>query len=89
MATKMRVTKRVRSTPPSIGKKPGRAAEMLKECASDIEFRIPTLEHKISVLRNNAHVMPEVQKMADAMEWEKGILTGRLVRIQEILAGAT
>jgi hypothetical protein len=78
--------KRARSTPPRPVEKPNPHVEMLKECASDIEYRIPTLEHKINVLRTNAHVMKDVDKMADAAEWEKNILVGRLERIKALLA---
>ena len=82
--------KRARSSPPSVVEKPDLRAdlrfELLKECASDIEVRIPTLEHKINVLRNNAHLMKDIDKMADAMEWEKNMLIGRLERIKIVLS---
>jgi hypothetical protein len=78
--------KRARSSPPRAVEKPDPHMDLLKECASDIEVRIPTLEHKINVLRNNAHVMKDVEKMADAMEWEKNMLIGRLARIKIVLS---
>jgi hypothetical protein len=73
------------SRPSQSTEKPDLRMELLKECASDIEVRIPTLEHKINVLRNNKHVMKDMDKMADAMEWEKDMLIGRLERIKGLL----